>query len=315
MPRDIGTPVRVKRGRQETAQGSSRNRIERPEVGDRLPVRCPFCGKTDTWRFKVDHDGCERWIVGCRPGCRGKHLPSLAVAFGLDSSATPDDIAARAATLGPTRRAKENVEPPPTPATLAGWHARLLAAEAPLSYLDGRGVTLDVIRANEIGWDGKSIVLPMRDGRGKLVALKRRAPKPGAKTLSPAGRGRPWPLYPAVPKRGWVLLLAGEFDALAARSVGLPGVSVTLGAGHWRDDWTADLRGRQVVVCFDNNEQGQAEVCVRRLRRAGINAQRLDLRSLGLDTPKGDLNDYLTGGGDPVKVRPRRIVRRKRSAA
>ncbi|MGK2939177.1 MAG: toprim domain-containing protein [Solirubrobacteraceae bacterium] len=192
-------------------------------------------------------------------------------------------------------------------------------------------MTLDVIAANEIGWNGAFVVLPMRDGTGEIVAFKRRVPRSATKTLSVGGGGRPWPLYPAVPDAGWVLLVAGEFDALAARSAGLPGVSVTLGAGQpregkrkasagpgsswWRDEWTADLRGRQVVVCFDNNETDQAKTCVRRLRRGGIRAQRLDLRSLGLNTPKGDLNDYLTGGGDPAAVRPRRLVRRRRSAA
>src|SRR5690606_24940504 len=70
------------------------------------------------------------------------------------------------------------------------------------------------------------------------------------------------------------------------------------------------LRTRRVVVCFDNGEEKQADTRVDELKHAGIAARRLDLRSLGLDTPKGDLNDYLTGGGGPAAIR-----RAARSAA
>lgn len=87
------------------------------------------------------------------------------------------------------------------------------------------------------------------------------------------------------------------------------------GSPWWRDEWTEELRGLRVVVCFDNNEPTQARECVRRLRAEGVRADRLDLRALGFEEPKGDLNDYLRSGGDPDRLRPpRRVVRRRKAA-
>ena len=55
----------------------------------------------------------------------------------------------------------------------------------------------------------------------------------------------------------------------------------------------------------------QARERVAALRAAGVNVSRLDLRDLGLTTLKGDVSDYLAGGGDPTRLcRPRRRVRR-----
>jgi len=179
-------------------------------------------------------------------------------------------------------------------------------------------VSLREVQRNRIGWNRKALTFPMFDGDGELTGFKTRLPKDDAKMNCPSGK-RPWPLYPAVERReGWTLLVAGEFDALAARSVGVPASSVTLGAGYWRDEWTAELTGLRVVVCFDNNEQRQARERVAALKAAGIEARRLDLRDLGLKTPKGDVSDFLTSGGDPAQLRrPRRRVvgrRRRRDA-
>jgi hypothetical protein len=205
---------------------------------------------------------------------------------------------------------------------VGGWAQRLLASPEPLAYLTGeRGLSLDVIGAARIGWDGKALTFPMFSA-GELVGFKRRAPRAGAQMLNWPGSGRPWPLYPEPsPGARWVLLVAGELDALRALSAGLPATSVTLGAGYngdlW-DEWTDALRGRRVVVCFDNNETEQARECVSRLGEAGISARRLDLRALGLDSPKGDLSDYLNGGGDSARLRaafkPRVVVKNGRAA-
>jgi hypothetical protein len=173
-------------------------------------------------------------------------------------------------------------------------------------------VSLDVIRAERIGFDRDRgrLIFPMYE-RGELVAAKWREPHTGAQMRSWAGEGRAWPLYPRPdPRAGWLLLVAGELDALAARSAGLSASSVTLGAGYWRGTWTDALRGLRVVVAFDNNEREQARERVAALRAAGVSATRLSLRALGLDTAKGDVTDYLRAGGDPARLRPRRVVRR-----
>lgn len=304
-------------GRQEAVEGSGENvrgaADGTPEVGDRVTYRCPFCDGSANATY-TDRYGFPEWFIGCwTHGCDGRHLPSLAEALGLDPGADKDEIVAALRRRG-TRARRAEPEPLPSLASVEGWHARLLGpdgAEA-LAYLAGRGVSRREVESNWLGFNGKALTFPMFDGDGELVASKTRLPKDGAQMINIRGKGRPWPLYPPVDRRrGWALLVAGELDALAARSAGIPAVSVTLGAGYWREEWTAELAGLRVVVAFDNNEGEQTRAAVSRLRAAGIKAQRLDLRDLGLTTPKGDVSDYLAGGGDPRRLRrPRRRVRR-----
>jgi hypothetical protein len=293
------------------ADGSAR-------LGDRINYRCPFCDGGANATYKLDRDGYPEWFVGCwRHDCNGKHLPSLATALGLDLGADKQQIvAALRAGHGRPRRARAP-KPLPSLASIEGWHVALLGANGSegRAYLAERRVSVREVAANRIGFDGSALTFPMFDGDGRLAGLKRRAPRSGAQMLNWPGSGRPWPLYPSVDRRmDRILLLAGELDALAARSAGVPASSVTLGAGYWREDWTGELRGLRVVVCFDNNEERPARERVAALRAAGIDARRLDLRWLGLTIAKGDVSDYLSDGRGPKRLlRPGCECDRRRS--
>jgi hypothetical protein len=224
------------------------------------------------------------------------------------------------AKVGGKNARRSEPKPLPSRAQIDGWSSRLLSSSGPLGYLtEVRGLSLDVIERARIGWDGDSgrLTFPMY-AEGELVAFKTRKPRPKAKMISWPGEGRPWPLYPdpgEVASDGWLLLVAGELDALRGRTAGLPATSVTLGAGTWREVWTVELAslGVPVVVCFDNNERRQARAVVTRLRTAGVEAATLSLRRLGLHTRKGDLSDYLNGGGSALELK--RLIRRERRAA
>lgn len=220
---------------------------------------------------------------------------------------------------GPGQRRASSV-PLPSEDQIAAWMDKLwtdAGRQARRWLVRERGVSLDVIEAARIGWDRHRLILPMYGEGGRLVAVKWRMPDALSKTRSWSGQGRAWPLYPGCEDvaavYGWVLLLAGDLDALAARSADLPGVSVTCGAGTWREGWTEQLRGARVVVCFDNNEAKEARERVAVLKAAGIRARRLDLRRLGLADEKGDVSDYLSSGGDPARLRrpqPRRAIQK-----
>ncbi len=221
--------------------------------------------------------------------------------------------------VAPSRRRSGSL-PLPSLDLLAAWRDALWSSAGRTTrrwLVRDRAVALDVIRNERIGLDRARgrLIFPMFDG-GELVAAKWREPRVGAQMRSWPGEGRAWPLYPIPDRRaGWLLLVAGELDALAARSVGLPASSVTLGAGYWRDAWMDSLCGLRVVVAFDNNEGELACERVAALRAAGLSASRLDLRTLGLDSEKGDMTDYLRLGGEPSRVRPPRRAVRRRAAA
>lgn len=325
--RTSATPATVG-GRRETAQGSAGNATRRedgtPRLNERITYVCPICeGGGGDATYKVTRYGDEDWLIGCWSlDCKGdpRYLPKLATALGVGEGATKAHIVAALRVLGRAGRRGEP-EPLPSDASVNGWQARLLGPDGldARIYLARRGISRAEIANNRLGFDGRSITFPMWEASGMdLAGIKRRHPKDGAQMIAATGSGRAWPLYPAAATGracalGWTLLTAGEFDALAARSAGLPASSVTLGAGYLGDrwaDWSEGLRGLRVVVCFDNNEAEQARAVVRRLRAAGLDARRLDLRDLGLTTPKGDVSDYLAGDGDPARLRPRRRIRR-----
>ncbi len=206
---------------------------------------------------------------------------------------------------GRSSRRAQSAPPVPSAAKFAGWAERLDGQGPGWTYLSDRGLSDDVIREAGIGYDGRDLIFPMRGEEGEICAYKSRAPRDGAKMLAPRGAGRSWPLYPwPEPFWRWVLVVEGELDALRGRSVGLPATSVTLGVGTWREPWTEALRGRRVVVCFDNDAWRIGARRVAELRAAGIDARRLSLRrDLGLKKAKGDLSDYLDEGGSVPALR------------
>jgi hypothetical protein len=309
-PAETGRGRQIKRSRRTTrttGNGSSRRQSDTsavPKLGTRIEYRESCCDAAGDATYTKTYNG-DDWLIGSRslrcPG-GGRCLSRLGVALGIGEGATKEQIVSTLKARG-RRTRRGDAKPLPSVAQVNEWHDRLTATTGPLRYLTKRrGLSLEVIEAARIGWDGSRLIFPMWDGPDSLALVKTRAPRSGAQMRSWPGQGREWPLYPADVPADWVLLVAGEMDALRARSADLPGVSVTCGAGYWRDEWSAELMGRRVVVCFDNNELKQARECAERLRADGIDATRLLLRKLGLAKAKGDLSDYLNGGGSAAAI-------------
>lgn len=303
MAGEKARPTRQGGSRKASAKTTGRNGSGSTSVTFRFS--CPSCGRNALEVTRKPHrdGGGLTTLIKCW-NCDAR-LDDVHEATGISKQnllgwPPPAELGS------PVSRCRSTVsgEPPPLPSlgTVSGWHARLLEARSgeALDYLLGRGISLEVVKRFRIGWDGDRLTFPMR---GEL--LKTRPAVDGAQMKCWPGKDRTWPLYPEVSRdAGWVLVAAGELDALCGISVGLPAVSVTLGAGAWRDDWTEALRGLYVLVCFDNNETALSRQRASELRKAGIRARHLDLHVLGLTAPKGDLSDYLNSGGDPKRIKP-----------
>lgn len=280
-----------------------------------LTFDCPSCGSEGDLiaDYKLHHDGGSFvWKYVCNHCGSGRQLlEAIGSARGEDWRQLiegPPPWLGEPRHTAPRRHGRTPALP--SRANVHGWARALRSAKQPLQYMTRtRGITATVLKAAKVGWDGRRLTFPMFD-KGELVAFKTRLPRVGAQMIAWPGQGRSWPLYPEPGDADeWILLVAGELDALRGRTAGLPAVSVTLGAGTWRPHWTEALQGRRIIVCFDNNERTQAHQRVRRLRAAGVRARGLDLRTLGLHEPKGDLSDYLNGGGTPEQIR--RVGRRR----
>lgn len=157
------------------------------------------------------------------------------------------------------------------------------------------------------GHQGK-IVFPYLDDAGAVVDLRTRSISPkdtaGGKPVrytSPRGavveRGVNLPygahLLPAV---GPVVLTEGEFKALAANLLAKVGCLGLRGVEDWHDDYAELLRGRLVILAFDNDRAGAlADVKIgRRLVAYGIDAMILPPDLLGKH--KG-IDDFIVAEG------------------
>ncbi len=69
------------------------------------------------------------------------------------------------------------------------------------------------------------------------------------------GRARLFPA-PSAWKQGTLWLCEGEPDTICALSMGLNAFTQTAGCGTWFDEFSEELAGRDVVVCYDADEAG-----------------------------------------------------------
>jgi hypothetical protein len=227
---------------------------------------------------------------------KGEYLRALAAAVGAPGG--------RALKQKPLRYLREWLDgsepdrrrrgpaPLPSHAYIDGWHSRLMASKEPLNYLLGRGLAGRTIERYRLGYDGTDLILPVYTG-GELVNLRRRRPVDGARPRGLRGRGAQ--LYPNVPHRGLLLMVAGEFDALVGRQHGVRTITTTCGA-RLPDYLVSLLAGRSVAVAYDVGEEAAARQTVRKLRSAASDAWVVRLGPLGLPD-KGDLNDHYLRGG------------------
>ncbi len=121
-----------------------------------------------------------------------------------------------------------------------------------------------------------------------------------------------------------VFIVEGEKDADALHAIGIPATTNPMGAGHWRDEYAAFLRGANVVVVQDNDPQAKtpagdlrfhadgrpvlpgqdhAQDVARSLHGIAARVRVLDLAACWSKCPdKGDISDWLANGGTSEKL-------------
>ena len=101
-----------------------------------------------------------------------------------------------------------------------------------------------------------------------------------------------------LPERGPVLLTEGEFKALAANLLAGVACLGLRGISDWRDDYLDYLRGRLVILAFDNDANGAGNLATVQIGRR-LAAQHIDLMILPpakLGRSKG-IDDYILAEG------------------
>ncbi len=91
-----------------------------------------------------------------------------------------------------------------------------------------------------------------------------------------------------------VFVSEGEKDVLSLEKLGLLATTGSGGAGKWRDEYSTELRGRNVVILPDADEPGKkhAQQVARSLSGKAASVRIVDLPV----PPKGDVSDWLGDG-------------------
>ena len=108
------------------------------------------------------------------------------------------------------------------------------------------------------GWDRGRVMIPVRDGAGRLCGVLRYAPRHdhAPKMLAVAGTRLELVPHPATIATEWVVVVEGPPDMISARSRGLPAVAVP-GDHAWEPEWACLFSGRRVSVVMDCDAAGR----------------------------------------------------------
>ena len=161
-----------------------------------------------------------------------------------------------------------------------------------------RGLTDETISQFQIGWDGKSITIPVYDVKGNLINIRhRRDPQRsnGPKVWNEKGCKASLFNIKALehtkkqnPSR--ILLTEGEFDAMVATQHGFPAISGTGGSGTLKKEWVKELDDMDAAdICYDTDAAGK-QGALNAATLLGNKSRIVELPSK--DGAKVDITDY-----------------------
>jgi 5S rRNA maturation endonuclease (ribonuclease M5)/predicted transcriptional regulator len=146
-------------------------------------------------------------------------------------------------------------------------HKALLGGHSDIKkYLsDKRGLDESDITLMKLGYDEKAerITIPIKDRYGVTLNMRKYKPDADIKMMSYKkgyGSARLFPIYPNdITKKDKFVLCEGEWDCMLLNKMGLPAMTVTGGAGHWKSNWTEDfnIKDKEIYIIFDCDEPGR----------------------------------------------------------
>jgi DNA primase len=130
-------------------------------------------------------------------------------------------------------------------------------------YLNGRGVTDELIEKHVLGWNGWRINIPIFTEHTK-VAFFKQAKDPEDKTDSPKMIAWPKGHLEIYGRENLsddlqqIIICEGEFDRLVLEANGFKALTSTAGAKAFKKEWAKEFENiSDVYICFDNDEAGK----------------------------------------------------------
>jgi hypothetical protein len=112
---------------------------------------------------------------------------------------------------------------------------------------------------------------------------------------------------PQVIKAQEVIVVEGEKDADNLAALGFTATTCAMGAKKWRDDYNESLKGKDIVLIPDNDNEGREHMTQ---IAVSLNGTTKSLKWLDLPKlpSKGDVSDWIATFGDPVDAAERLAV-------
>ncbi len=165
-----------------------------------------------------------------------------------------------------------------------------------LKVLNDMGITDQVIKDYNLGFDGQRFWIPIKDKDGIFRNVRKYDPNSKIKVISFSkgyGDRRLWPIENL--NSSTIYIMEGEKDTLIALSNGLNAVTSTSGGSNWNTDWGELFKDKKVIICMDIDHSGLLGA---QKRAANIKkfANEIKIIEFPLDIeeyPRGDFADYI----------------------
>lgn len=93
------------------------------------------------------------------------------------------------------------------------------------------------------------------------------------------------------PKNKWVWVVEGEKDAVNLAELGLCATTNVGGAGKWAESYSECLKGKEVVLCGDNDKPGQDHM---KKVLDSLGEKVASVRKIQIPSPHKDVSDYIS---------------------
>lgn len=156
-----------------------------------------------------------------------------------------------------------------------------------------RGITQETLKSFNVWWNGKEIVIPIKDEKGKTLFNKyRRDPESTTGPKYKYDSGSKISLYnPTALEHEMIIICEGELDAIRLESLGYHAISSTGGASSFQKDWISLFDNKQVYICFDTDSAG-IKGAIKLYTSAGENSH-FHLVQFPAYFPGKDVTDFL----------------------
>jgi len=229
--------------------------------GRQRTAKCPFCQHKDDLSINIDTGQCKCFYGECL--FEGDAFSFLMKLRNLTFPEAKEELDKHGIhplkdEPLPKRGHSNQRRPPPIPKDQIEHYVKALPDEAVQFLREHRGLTKEVIDSYKIGWceEKERFTIPI-PWQGKYINVRLYHPDRNPKIL-PISSDRSIQLFPEDQLEGdEIWLCEGELDALCAISHGLAAVSVTAGAGSWKEQFTPRFKGKKVYIVYDCDEAGR----------------------------------------------------------